>query len=159
MLKLILIKKKICDINSINIELINNNFIYNILNYINYFVVSIIIIFYILFIYVIVIAAWTSFANVFNYIFYGIYYIISQIYILTYRIYPNFDYKNVKKNIIDIHQNALNAELIWNRSILLLSIWIKRKKLPIVILVLLSFIIIFFVIIYVLYENLKILKY
>jgi hypothetical protein len=148
--------KDICNPSNIDPNLFDNMFGKSILKYLIYFIAIVIIIFYILFIYIIVIAAWGSFANVFNYIFFGIYYIINTIYILFYRIFINKEYKDTKQDIINIHKKSLEFEILWNRLLLFSTVFIKNKKAPIVILVLFSLLIIIITIIYILYDNISI---
>lgn len=149
-------EQKPCEPSKIKPDLFDNMFVKSILKYLTYFIAIVIIIFYILFIYIIVVAAWGSFANVFNYIFFGIYYIINTIYILFYRIFINKEYKDTKQDIINIHKKSLEFEILWNRLLLFSTVYIKNKKAPIVILVLFSLLIITITIIYILYDNISI---
>lgn len=149
-------EKEICEPSNIKPDLFDNMFVKSILKYLIYFIAIVIIIFYILFIYIIVVAAWGSFANVFNYIFFGIYYIINTIYILFYRIFINKEYKDTKQDIINIHKKSLEFEILWNRLLLFSTVYIKNKKAPIVILVLFSLLIITITIIYILYDNISV---
>ena len=60
------------------------------------------------------------------------------------------------QDIINIHKKSLEFEILWNRLLLFSTVFIKNKKAPIVILVLLSLVIITITIIYILYDNIKI---
>ena len=94
----------------IDINLINNSFTSTLIKSFTSFIVIFVIIIFLFLSYLLIMATWSSFTNVFNYIFIGILWILSTFYAIIQIL--RFKTSRTRSFILQIHATALKLEYI-----------------------------------------------